>query len=353
MRLGQFLRGLCALTVLAAALRAQQPAAKPRELPLQPPDQPYRLHVYANLVQVATILVDKHGDALDLTRDNVRIRLDGGPPFLPTSIKSEGDDPLSLAVVFDASDGQRDTTQAVINALPGLIPESLHPDRDHITFFAVDCVVARSPIELPLSAALMPTEIQSLLRTPGLHGQKAKPACSNRLPLWDAVSGAATALAHAPGRRILLIVAQGFNGKSRATLQQVLALTAPRGISVFGIRDKFQYEVIGRALPDDLYKLAVGTGGTVFSVAPDTAADGLARFLKTVRGRYILEFIEPGHAESGTHRIEVELPDHPDATIRISGATVPLPDPTLREDPTTLPSADSPAVFGTRRPKEN
>ena len=60
---------------------------------------PYTLHVYTDLLQIPTVALTRlHGSYRELTAQRFTISLDSGPGFHPTHIRSEGDDPVSLAI---------------------------------------------------------------------------------------------------------------------------------------------------------------------------------------------------------------------------------------------------------------
>jgi hypothetical protein len=68
-----------------------------------------------------------------------------------------------------------------------------------------------------------------------------------------------------------------------------------------------------------------------------------------LRGRYIVEFPRPFHSESGEHSLIVTI-DKSDAFIRAAGISVPMADPAVLADPTTVPSDPSHSPeYGKRR----
>jgi hypothetical protein len=87
----------------------------------------------------------------------------------------------------------------------------------------------------------------------------------------------------------------------------------------------------------------------------DNTDSGLASqmrdFVALVRARYIVEFPRPD-ADAGSHRLEISV-DRLSAFIRPAGASVPVADPELAKDPSTIISGpeNAPAV-GTKRPKQ-
>jgi hypothetical protein len=91
------------------------------------------------------------------------------------------------------------------------------------------------------------------------------------------------------------------------------------------------------------------SGGMIFPSNGRDVAETLQRFTKTVRERYIVEFPRPFNSTAGGHRLLVTI-DKLDAFIRPAGITVPMADPAVLADPTTVPADPSRApVAGTRQ----
>ena len=69
-----------------------------------------------------------------------------------------------------------------------------------------------------------------------------------------------------------------------------------------------------------------------------------------VRGRYVVEFPRPAKFSTGAHSIEVTIAGVGDAYVRSSGLAVPLQDPKVLADPTTVKGdPDKTPELGTRR----
>ena len=76
----------------------------------------------------------------------------------------------------------------------------------------------------------------------------------------------------------------------------------------------------------------------------------LKEFVKMVRQRYIVEFPRPANSTSGKHTMNVQIANG-NYFVRPAGISVPIPDPALLADPTTVPSDPSRTpVQGTRKP---
>jgi hypothetical protein len=56
-----------------------------------------------------------------------RLSLDSGPRFRPTYVRREGDDPISLAILIDASKPDNELLPSLIKAIAALPPDFLHP----------------------------------------------------------------------------------------------------------------------------------------------------------------------------------------------------------------------------------
>jgi hypothetical protein len=68
----------------------------------------------------------------------------------------------------------------------------------------------------------------------------------------------------------------------------------------------------------------------------------LEQFVRTLRERYIVEFPRPSNSTAGEHGMEVKI-DKGAYFIRPSGVSIPMPDPVLMADPTTIQTGPSQA----------
>jgi hypothetical protein len=85
------------------------------------------------------------------------------------------------------------------------------------------------------------------------------------------------------------------------------------------------------------------SGGVVFPANRADVAKRLKGFVAMVRGRYIVEFPRPRNSTKGKHEFVVTI-DKSKAFIRSTGISVPLQDPKVLADPTTVtPSNGNPA----------
>jgi hypothetical protein len=343
--------------LLAPIMAAQQPS----------PPAPYVLHVFANLVQVPTLaLTTDYTPLPPITRQQFEIRLDAGPAFHPTQMRMEGDDPISLVILLDASGPEQRLLSAFPPALASLTRTSLHP-QDNVSVFAVDCKIVRSANAIPANAPSLAFAVNEALDSPTLHADAPHRSCEHSLHLWDALATVIDNISKAPGRKVIVIVSSGIDHKSATTFAALRELAESQGITLFGLRDLVRflgdygnrnlgpnpsgvYLAPGHPDEDIFIDLCEGSGGLILTTGQQDLAPSLKRIVAMLRGRYILEFPRPERSTAGRHSLDVTVPTRR-AYIATAGVTVSLPDPNLTTDPSNIPSTThSPAVLGTRRP---
>jgi hypothetical protein len=335
-----------------------------------PPSNLYTLHVYANLMQFpAIVLGDDLRPVKPVPREGFAITIDGGPVFHPTKMRIEGDDPISLAVLLDAGGDQSGVVQAIPQALAQLVPGVLHP-RDRVSIYAMDCALIRTLKDEPaVNALAIANGVSGALTAPGLHGKKMKSACKYSLHLWDALVTVAQDIGGLPGRRVILVVSLGREGASKTPVSDASDDLSGKGIAVFGLRDPLEYlgevrsmrsvapsgrgrnSLSGDGTDEDLFgEICARNGGMILDALPLTVSKSLQHMVELLRGRYIIEFPRPIDKTPASHLIDIKVAGSNDF-IRPTGGSYPLPDPALLADPNTIPTAESPAKMGTRRPK--
>jgi hypothetical protein len=338
---------------------------------------PYTLHVYTNLVQVpALVLNQDRKPRPPVQREQFAISLDHGAAFHPTHMRVEGDDPLSLAVLLDVSGGNDDIVASFANAFPLLAPQYLHP-KDHVSIYALGCVLVRSVTDLPADSDALQAGIAAALADPVLRGTRPHVACGGSVRLWDAVVQLTNALGSLPGRRVLLIVSNGKDGKSTTSFSETNMNAISNSVAIFGMRNWIEFleekqapgqiamipytngrtaggsqatALGGGVRAESMFDLlCAGNGGFVQNLSQKEMAKSLQNFITLLRGRYILEFPRPDVDKPGMHSIEITVPGTADL-VWAPGVSYAGPDPSVLADPSTVPVTPSPATFGTRRP---
>lgn len=335
-------------TLLLQAARGQQPATSP-----------YTFHVYEDLVQVPTLVMTPlHASYPDLTPSDFSIQLDSGPAFHPRHTRLQGGDPVAYALLLDVSDADgTDMAKALPSALDRLPPNALQAG-DTLSVFAMDCALVRSVKSEAANLFTLKTGIATALAAPNLHRSGSKPRCDSSRRLWDSVATIAANLGTEPGRRVLLVLSDGEDGKSQRSWERARNEASSFGVTVIAIRpalspgyvDTGEHDHPFRLVTEDVFSLLCGeTGGIDLYSTPRTLGQTLNRIIDLLRKRYILEFARPSNSTRGLHAIEVATKDR-HAIIRSSGATFPIPDKAQLSDGQTIQTDPSRApLFGDRK----
>ncbi len=182
---------------------------------------PYTLHLYARLVEIPTMILFAKGQRpATLGPQQVNIKLNSAPTFHPTSLRMEGNDPLSIAILLDMSGDQPDFLSALQKDFAGWVTKSLRP-QDHVSIYALDCNLIETSHDLPASSAALQKGLDVAITTPLTHGTSSKPSCGRSIRLRGSAVFVMRRLYELPGRRVLLIVTTGRDGKSNISWPQV------------------------------------------------------------------------------------------------------------------------------------
>jgi hypothetical protein len=313
-------------------LRAQDVSQSPPDI-----SAPYTLHLYSRLVEIPTmILFHKGQKPATLDSQQVVIRLNDERPFHPISLRMEGNDPLSIAILLDVSGGQSDLLSALQKHFAEWVTRSLHPE-DHVSIYALDCDLIGSSKDVPANPVLLQKGLDLVLTTPLTHGSAAKPSCGKSIRLRGSIVFVMRKLAQLPGRRVLLIFTAGRDGKSDILWSQVNSEAGIDSVTVFGLTPG----------PTDIqsvmnvYTLAHDSGGLLYAPTPTFVPQSMDAVISQLRGRYILQFPLPTRQTPVVYRVFVTVPKF-DAITLPSGITVPVPNPPLDHPSTDLPSEAPP-----------
>jgi hypothetical protein len=303
------------------------------------------LHVYADTIQIPVLVLSpEHETVPPIAPDRFNISIDGGPKFRARHVRLEGDDPVSLSILFDVSGDESGLMSKVSGAIAGLAPLSLRP-QDRVSIYALDCTFVRSLNDVPAEPARLQVGVNAALE-PWINRMKTdrKSRCKQKVHLWDALAIIVRQMSQSRGRRVILTMTSGVDQGSVNNWNRVRLFAEESGVAIFGLRAGYDVFVPNGFLSLDvenaLASLCELTGGLVFSATPKTVAKELEWFTEIVRGRYIVEFPRPLHASTGPHDLLVSV-DKSNAFVRSAGISVPILDPSLLADPTTVPSDPS------------
>jgi hypothetical protein len=310
----------------------------------------FTLKVYANLVQVPTLVLD-HGKhplpPVDFSR--FMVSLDGGRKFAPTRVRVEGDDPLDLAILLDMSGPERHLIANFAEAAAKMAHDSLHV-QDHVSVYAVNCHLVRSARRVAADPELVSAAVKAATEAPGLNEGYEHGRCPNASAVWDAIAAVANDMADSPNRRAMLVVSNGgLPGKT--SWAEIHWAAGDRGVAIFGLNDGGSYLWWQQDNTDPFRSLCDSTGGIVMYASNKDLDKRLEEWVKLLRGRYVVEFPNPQRLASGRHTIQISIKRDDMAFVTFAGVSTSLPDPKLTSDPNYLPSsAGADIPVGTRRP---
>jgi hypothetical protein len=313
------------------------------------------LHVYTNLVQIPTLVLSMTDDRVSkpIVESRFSINIDSGRWFRVTHVRQEGDDPISLSILLDVNGDTTALLPKLGDAIGNLVPLSLHP-KDRVSVYALDCSLVRSQNDAPPYRAVLQSGVAAALEQSMLRkNTQDRKNCELRGHLWDGLAQVAVALSDLPGRRVILVVTDGHDVGSKHSWNEVREFAQVKGIAVFALNYAQASSMVvgnyrssrGGNLSSGDESLAVGngltsvcelSGGIVMRMNdPVFLSKSLERFIAMLRERYIVEFPRPANSTAGEHVIEVKI-DKGIYKIRPSGVSLPLPDPALMADPTTI-----------------
>ena len=305
------------------------------------------LHVYVNTIQVPVLVLGPKLDRVGpIATNRFSVSFDSGPWFPVTHARLEGDDPISLTILLDVSGHSAGLMGKVSDGIAGLVPNWLHP-QDHVSIYSLDCKLTRSA-ELPAEASILKRAVDNAL-TPWRSRTSVKHAgrCQQTIHLWDALVYATNQLRELPGRRVILVLTDGNDAGSRNSWNELRLFAQTSAVAVFavqstaaslGVAPRHISPIYSRAMEDPLNSVCQLSGGMVFTTDERSLAKTLQQFTSILRQRYIVEFPRSHNGTAGFHGMEVRVSKAADYFIRPTGISVPIADPALARDPTTVPT---------------
>ena len=305
-------------------------------------DEPTRtLHAYTDTIQIPVLVLSPEHEALPpIAPDRFNVMIDGGSRYRAKHVRLEGDDPISLSILFDVSGDEAALMPKVSGMIAGLAPLSLG-SVDRVSIYALDCALTRSLKDVPAERTQLQVGVDEALeawidRVKKHHGS----TCKQKVHLWDALAIVVRQMSQQRGRRVILAMTNGLDRGSLNNWNELRLFAQESGVAIFGLRPAHDARLsFGFENPDaenTFETLCELTGGLVFTANPKTVAKELEWFTATVRGRYIVDFPRPLHGTVGQHDLRVAI-DQSDAFIRPAGVSVPIIDPALLADPNTVP----------------
>jgi hypothetical protein len=361
---------VCAVVLAIAPnpTNAQTPAAAvaPSTDNRQPPITTF--HVYTNLEQIPVLVLNAdHQRMKPIDTSRFRVRIDSGPLFVPKYVRQEGDDPISLAILIDATRQKNELIPQLTQSISELAPGYLH-SHDLVAVYRFDCNLIRTLYFKPADPAVLKDAVDRALESWHSGGEKQASggSCKPSMPLWDSMAKTLADLSHQPGRHVLLVVSDGQDTGSKTPWTQVMRSAQTDSAAVFALTNLslqiFKSEEDNRPgrvvirpqvtwnwklLQDPENKLDLIcelSGGLEIQAEQRFEAFRLKEFAQMLRERYILEYPRGKDRKAGINGLEVSL-GRDDLYIRPSGVSAPVASEdeikglnTAPADPTSTPT---------------
>jgi Ca-activated chloride channel homolog len=282
------------MTSLAIVIAGQQPS-------------PHFLASSSELVVLPVVVLDKRGGLVsELGRERFAVYDNGRRREI--SLFTNDDAPVTVGLVIDNSGSMAPKMPEVIVGATAFARLS-NPEDELFTLAFNDSVVESGSRSF-LTAADGPA-LESQLRSMVPHGQTA---------LYDALAAGLDRVEQsAQARKALVLMSDGGDNASRATLKDVLARARRSNVTIFSIG------LFDDADPDRnpgvLKSLAESTGGERFLPrSPSLLLQACTRIARELRSGYTIGFI-PTERDGAFHRIHVAV--EPDNGGKLSVRTRP------------------------------
>jgi len=340
---------LCAFVFAVAPNRTDAQTSAPAVVPSTTNAQSpiATIHVYTNLEQVPVlVLTADHQRLKPIDTSRFLVRLGSGPFFVPKYVRQEGDDPISLAILIDATSQKNEFIPQLSQSISELAPDYLH-SHDLIAVYRFDCNLIRTLYFKPADSAVLKDAVDHALDSWRSGGEKqiSGKSCKPSMPLLDSMSKTLADLSHQPGRHVLLVVSDGKDTDSKTPWTQVARSAQTDSAAIFNLtnlsvkalkneednspgRMVYRPEATGNLSvlqnPENKLDLICElSGGLQIPTERRFEAVRLKEFTQMLRERYILEYPRGKERTAGITNLEVSLgTDY--LYIRPSGVSAPV-----------------------------
>ena len=310
------LAAACIIVTVALSASAQKPKASPSPTP--PPNQEGTEKIFIRRVRLPITVTDKKGQFVSgLTQSDFVILEDK----VPQQIETFSDDlslttPLYVAVLMDTSPSTAGKLKFQQESAMNFIQTVVKPRKDRVLFGTFDDEVS-----------LLQDFTDKLdLLDKAVYGVKKM---GKQTALYDAIwQFCDEKMRSVPGRRVLLLVTDGEDTYSRATIRDAIDIAQRTETTIFAISTKAGFlgtvpGVEAGQVSDkkdrDLQTLAEETGGVAFFTGDMLSLErSFSKISKELRAQYLVTYNPTNKSYDGTFRkIDVKLSDgHGDLKVR-------------------------------------
>jgi VWFA-related protein len=310
------LAAVCIIATVALSASAQKPKASPSPTP--PPTQEGTEKFFIRRVRLPITVTDKKGQFVSgLTQNDFVILEDK----VPQAIETFSDDlslttPVYIAVLMDTSPSTAGKLKFQQESAMNFIQTVVKPRKDRVLFGTFDD-------EINLLQDF--TDKLDLLDK-AVYGVKKM---GKQTALYDAVwQFCDEKMRSVPGRRVLLLVTDGEDTYSRATIRDAIDIAQRTETTIFAISTKAGFlgsvpgveaGQVSEKKDRDLQTLAEETGGVAFFTGDMLSLErSFTKISKELRAQYLVTYNPTNKSYDGTFRkIDVKLNDgHGDLRVR-------------------------------------
>ncbi|HUS09277.1 MAG TPA: VWA domain-containing protein [Pyrinomonadaceae bacterium] len=246
---------------------------------------------------IALSVATKEGASVDNLRPEDLAVLENKTTREILKLESLKDLPLSMAIMIDVSTSQERTLAGTKLAAQELVKNILHSDKDRaaVVSFTSEATIEQDSTN-DVAKLLAAIERLKFVRPPGYigGGVVVGPKRPQNLPgataLWDAIEATVKRIQSDGGsRRVLVILTDGEDTYSRASVRDAIERAAVSNVAVFsiGIADE-KYYTVNR---DQLQKLSEETGGRAFFPKKIAELEGIFRqTMRDLESQYALTY---------------------------------------------------------------
>ena len=282
-----------------------------------PPPGTSAISVHARIVGVTALVRDKHGDLVrGLDKSAFELREDG--KLQPIRyFDFDNDLPLSIALMIDTSGSQKPYFTEEQQASEAFLTSMLTRPQDKASVVRFDddvLLLQNSTSDLAKLRAALDKFAMPHKPRPGTHGGTL---------LYDAIAATAQIITgKQSGRRAIIVLTDGEDRGSNATLEQAIQLAQMADTVVYTIlysRDDPGHVTLpsptwhsshpsGRSIMEEI---SAATGGRVFAVHKDTPVTRIYQQIEEeMRMQYRLGYTPPSSKPLQYHAIQLTTRDH-------------------------------------------
>jgi hypothetical protein len=312
---------------------------------------PTTLHVYANLERIPVLVLSLSRTAMKADESKFRVSLDSGPKFKPDHVRVEGDDPVSFAVLIDATKPKSILLPKILESFAQLAESSFKPS-DNVSIYVMSCSLVRTAYNLTPDPSSLKKALKDALATSRAEQADHKDSCKRGIPLWDSMAVVTLQLQKLSSYRVLIAITDGYDSGSKNKWNEVRLLTQQTSVAVFGVSPVLDTPLPASALESMLHDglpanpfhaedpfdiICQLSGGIQTFTGGRKLGNALVQVVQMVRNRYIVSFSEANNDQARMHSLDVTLANV-NAYVRPAGLSVNLIDPKLLRDASTVPS---------------